>query len=197
MCLRQRTKTACSRRPLTSTTPSRIKLWQTVRPECYRPLSLSVQTALTSLSCSTAPSIGFYSTAFPLSQPNISSNSLDWLHPSPEFVSVRLKLCDYGVRRIYMYCITHSTSVALRKMCCFYFYTNFGNYGPCLMVLLLPNSKINCRKSYNKVYYITSLICCRTTLWIAQLIAARHPTWMNSCATSRSEAIFLFRENFW
>ena len=41
-------------------------------------------------------------------------------------------------------------------MCTFYFYTNFGNCVPVLIILLRSHSQMNCRKNFSKICNITS-----------------------------------------
>jgi len=38
----------------------------------------------------------------------------------------------------------------------FYFYNNFGKCGSILIVLSLSHSQMNCRKSWHKIYHLTS-----------------------------------------
>jgi len=40
--------------------------------------------------------------------------------------------------------------------CYFYFYNNIGKCRPILIILSKPHSQINCRKSRNKIYHLTS-----------------------------------------
>jgi len=42
------------------------------------------------------------------------------------------------------------------KTCHFYFYDNFGRYGPVLIILSLMHSQINCGRSWNEKYHLTS-----------------------------------------